>query len=172
MPIPRAVAVVVDGHRVLVIQRYRKTPPGARCTLCEATGHHGPGCPGHHYTLLPGGHVEDGESSQAAAVRELREETSLDARIDRLVWTGLHYDRPARYYLMTDIRGRAVLSGEEAEPHGPDNTYRLRWAAPGDFAALNLVPADIRAPLTRLLEPAAGAATAGDRPRPSGAGPD
>ncbi|MGW0811016.1 NUDIX hydrolase [Nonomuraea sp. NPDC002799] len=153
MPIPRAVAVVVDGARALVIKRYyRRESPGV-CGLCRRTGQEGPRCPGHHYALLPGGHVEDGESAETAALRELREETTLDARIDRLLWTGQHYERPATYFLMTDVTGTAVLSGEEAVEHGPANSFELRWATAAEFDELNLIPPDIREPLTRLLNP-------------------
>ena len=54
--------VVVDPiERVLLVRRGR--PPAAG----EWT--------------LPGGRVEDGESPEAAAVRELREETAIDGRV-------------------------------------------------------------------------------------------
>ena len=36
--------------------------------------------------MVPGGGIEEGESSMAAAVREMKEETGLDVEIDRLIW--------------------------------------------------------------------------------------
>ncbi|MEU5867374.1 NUDIX domain-containing protein [Nonomuraea sp. NPDC047529] len=151
MPIPRAVAVVVDGTRVLVIKRFFRREPGVTCGICEARGRREAQCPGHHYALLPGGHVEDGESPESAAVRELHEETTLTGEIDRLLLTGLHADRPAFYFLMRDVNGVPSLSGEEALEHGPDNTFELRWASAAEFEQLNLYPADVRGPLTELL---------------------
>ena len=58
MPIPRAVAVVVDGRRVLVIKRFRRHETSAACVQCAERGLPQPQCPGHHYAILPGGHVE------------------------------------------------------------------------------------------------------------------
>jgi 8-oxo-dGTP pyrophosphatase MutT (NUDIX family) len=103
------------------------------------------------YWVLPGGGVEDGETAEAAALRELREETTLTARIDRLLWTGQHNGRPASYYLVADVRGTPVLSGPEALDHSPRNSFELRWAGPGDLDVLNLHPPDIRHQLTQLL---------------------
>ncbi|WP_285740411.1 NUDIX domain-containing protein [Kitasatospora phosalacinea] len=98
--------------------------------------------------VSPGGHVEDGESAETAA---LREETMLEARIDRLAWTGRHNGRPAWYHLVKDVEGSAVLSGDEAEAHGPEDSYELRWVTADVFDGLNLHPADVREPLARLL---------------------
>lgn len=36
--------------------------------------------------MVPGGAIEDGESSMAAAIREMHEETGLDVEIGRLIW--------------------------------------------------------------------------------------
>lgn len=150
MVIPRAAAVVVDGGRVLVIKRYLRLPPGRHCVMCEAASTGSP-CPGHAYAVLPGGHVEPGESPETTALRELTEETTLTAGIDRLLWTGEHNGRPASYFLMSDVIGTPVLSGPELEAHNPDDSYELLWAEAGDFEALGLYPADVRPPLAELL---------------------
>ncbi|MEV0349312.1 NUDIX domain-containing protein [Nonomuraea sp. NPDC050680] len=151
MPIPRAVAVVTDGTRVLVIKRFLRRRPGVPCVMCDAAGWRGSSCPAHHYAVLPGGHVEDGESPESAAVRELHEETALTGKVDRLLFTSSHNGRPAFYFLMGDVSGVPALSGEEALDHGPDNTFELRWASAVEFEQLNLYPADVRGPLTELL---------------------
>ena len=152
MPIPRAVAVVIDGTRVLVIQRFLRLTSSDTCVMCADRGLPGPECPGHRYAVLPGGHVEDGESAEAAALRELREETTLEARIDRLLWTGLHNSRPAYYFLMAGVTGTPLLSGPEAQAHGPENSYELRWAAADEFDSLNLHPADLGNRLRGLID--------------------
>jgi 8-oxo-dGTP pyrophosphatase MutT (NUDIX family) len=129
-PKRRAVAVVLDGDQVLVMRRAKR---------------------GREYAVLPGGAVEEGETPAEAALRELHEETTLLAEIDRLLWTGWHNDRPAWYFLMTAVRGDAELSGPEALSNGPDNRYELRWVTADQFTELGLHPSDIRGPLTDLL---------------------
>jgi 8-oxo-dGTP pyrophosphatase MutT (NUDIX family) len=145
------VAVVVDGSRVLVIKRFLRRESAAACVMCENDGWSGRDCPGHRYAVLPGGHVEDGESADAAAVRELAEETGLRGTVARLLWDGRHNGRPALYFLMADVTGEPVLSGPEAAENGPDNSYELRWATADQFEALNLHPAGIRSDLAALL---------------------
>jgi 8-oxo-dGTP pyrophosphatase MutT (NUDIX family) len=125
-PRHRAVAVVIDGERLLVIKRHKR---------------------GRDYAVLPGGGVEHAETAAQAAVRELWEETTLTAEIDRPLWTGRHKDRPASYFLMSAARGRARLSGPEARAHRPDNSFELCWITADQFAELGLFPPDVRDPL-------------------------
>jgi ADP-ribose pyrophosphatase YjhB (NUDIX family) len=102
---PRAAAVVVNVDQVLVTKRHKR---------------------GRDYAVLPGGGIEEGETAPEAALRELYEETTPVAEIDRLLWTGRHNDRPAWYFLMTAVRGRAELSGPQALTNRPDAAAAAR----------------------------------------------
>jgi 8-oxo-dGTP pyrophosphatase MutT (NUDIX family)/predicted kinase len=129
---PRGVAVVLDDERVLVIKRHLR---------------------GRDYAVLPGGGVEAGETAEQTAIRELHEETTLRARVERRLWHIDHGDREATYFLMRDVHGVPQLSGDEAEEHSPDNSFVLTWAAADDLALLNLYPTDIRERLAQLMHP-------------------
>jgi 8-oxo-dGTP pyrophosphatase MutT (NUDIX family) len=135
----------------LLIKRFLRQESSAVCVMCEDGGRPGPGCPGHRYAVLPGGHVEDGETDEVAAVRELAEETGLRATVDRRLSVGRHNGRPAFYFLMAGVEGVPVLSGPEAAENGPNNNYELLWATADQFEALNLHPADVRGILADLL---------------------
>ena len=95
--------------------------------------------------------MEPGETPEEAALRELAEETSLEARIDRLLWTGLHNGRPAEYFLMADVTGEPVLSGPEAEAHSENNSFELLWAGSDMFEPLGLHPVGLGDDLAKLL---------------------
>lgn len=51
--------------------------------------------------VFPKGHIEPGESAEAAAVREVREEAGVDARIDRRLGELPAGDGTSAIYLMT-----------------------------------------------------------------------
>ncbi len=72
---------------------------------------------------LPKGEIEAGEGPEAAAVREVREETGLDARIESplgeiryfYVWDGVRIRKVVHFFLMRATGGDVSLHDEEME---------------------------------------------------------
>jgi predicted acetyltransferase/ADP-ribose pyrophosphatase YjhB (NUDIX family) len=118
---PRAVAVVVRGHKLLVIARVLD---------------------GFAYAVLPGGRIEAGETPEEAAVRELAEECSMAGHAVRRLFDGDHGGRPASYVLV-EAEGEPVLGGDEARADSPDDSYRPLWATEPELAMLRLLPEGI-----------------------------
>lgn len=83
---------------------------------------------------LPGGHIEPGEAARAAAEREVREETGVEADIDGLV--DIHeviLRRPdgalLAHYLIGVFRGR----WREGEPTAGSDASAARFVPVGDI---------------------------------------
>ena len=118
-PVPRAVAVVERDGKVLVIRRHLD---------------------GRDYAVLPGGGIEAGESAAQAAVRELREECTLEGEVVELLLEADHGGRPASYFRVTGVEGEPVLGGEEARGQDASNQHHPMWASPQDLELMGLLP--------------------------------
>lgn len=71
-------------------------------------------CP--HGWALPGGFVDYGESLEAAAVREAKEETSLDVALEEQFHAYSRPDRDPRFQTVTVVftgKGRGTLKGKD-----------------------------------------------------------
>lgn len=96
---------------------------------------------GWEYYVFPGGGVEQGESTETAIVREIKEELSLSARIDKLIFEIENQGRQEYYYLIKDFSGEPKLGGEEKQRMNKDNQYYPVWIELGKLADLdNLYP--------------------------------
>ncbi len=109
-------AVLVRDRRILLIQR--KNPPAK------------------NLWSVPGGHVELGESWHAAVEREVREETSLEARCGKFLgW--VEREASGSRYLIADFEIDAD-NIDEASPR--DDASDLIFASHAELDQLELTP--------------------------------
>ena len=84
---------------------------------------------------VPGGRVEHGEPLSVAVLRELREETGLEAMCGPLVgW--VERIGPDHHYVILDFE---VTVLDDRDPEAGDDAAEARWVPVGDVAEMNLV---------------------------------
>jgi len=113
VPVPCAGVVCLRGDEVLLIRRGRPPKQGE--------------------WSLPGGRIEPGERAVEAALRELREETGVEAEITGLldVVDGI-FPEAGRHYVLIDYAAR-WLAGE---PVAGDDAVEARFVALDEVEAL------------------------------------
>ena len=112
-PTPCVGVVCLRGHEVLLIRRGRPPRQGE--------------------WSLPGGRIEPGERTEEAALRELREETGVEAEVTGLldVVDGI-FPEAGRHYVLIDYAAR-WLSGE---PVAGDDALEARFVGLDQVEAL------------------------------------
>lgn len=109
---------------------------------------------------LPGGFVDAGETVEAAAVREAREETGLDVTLDELLYV---YSDPTRDPRLPTLS--VVFTGHaRGQPRGMDDAAEARVFAP------DALPSPIVFDHARILADYLAFVRTGARPRPRSAG--
>lgn len=119
-PVPAVGVVCLRGDEVLLIQR--GTPP----RMGEWS--------------LPGGRMEPGEPAKTAALRELREETGVQAELVGLVdvvdaiFENRAGDRITRHYVLIDFAARWV----SGEPIAGDDAAQARFFHQSELSSLDM----------------------------------
>ena len=104
---------VADGH-LLLVRRGRGVATGS--------------------WSLPGGRVEHGEALHDAVLRELREETGLDGRVEGLCGIAERvFD--AAHFVILDY----WVTPTAATPRAGDDAAEVRWVDAGELRRLDLV---------------------------------
>jgi len=98
---------------------------------------------------LPGGRQEDRETCAMAVVRELREETSLEARVTGLAYVAESFDTTTQTQF-TAFCFTVEAGGEPQVPAGDAHVRACRWVPRGDLAAMLSVRV-VREPLLGYL---------------------
>jgi 8-oxo-dGTP diphosphatase len=99
---------------------------------------------GSEVWTFPKGHLEEGETPEAAALREVKEETGLDCRILRPLHVarysffrlGVPVDKRVDWFLMEE-------TGGDGKALTPDEILDKRWAAPAEADGLLEYPSDL-----------------------------
>ncbi|MFI5419550.1 MAG: NUDIX domain-containing protein [Nitrososphaerales archaeon] len=103
-PVPAVDLIVRKGYQILLEQRGRPPFENRHC--------------------LPGGHVEYGETVESAALRELKEETTLDAKLLSILGVYSDPNRDPRGQRISTVFIADWVSGN---PVGRDDAKTAKW---------------------------------------------
>ena len=112
----RVSAVIIEGDKIMLIRRVK---------------------PGVEYYVFPGGSVEEGESKESAMLREIREELSVRATIERPLFEIENKDKKEAYFLIRAVLGVPKLGGPEKERANEQNRYLLEWVELSKIKEMN-----------------------------------
>ncbi len=105
---------------------------------------------------IPGGYVDYGESLEDAAVREAREETSLDVQLERQLHTYSDPTRDDRHHTISTV----FIAKATGEPRAADDAEAVRVFREGE------VPRDLAFDHARILKDYFHYRRTGELPRP------
>lgn len=117
----RHAGIVLHGNKILLMQRHFN---------------------GVDYWVLPGGHIQKGETPEQVVIREILEETSVEVKNPTLAFEFRDYKKNNfdYYYLCDYVSGTPTLGGEEALKNSPENFYKPQWIDLSEVSNLNVLP--------------------------------
>jgi 8-oxo-dGTP diphosphatase len=125
----RVAAIIIKDEKILLLRRIRD---------------------GNEYFVFPGGSLEEGETSEKAIVREVKEELGLDIKLDKLAFQIINRGIEESYFLIKEFSG--TPKWQEQEKFTENNQYYPVWIDLKDAKNLkNLFPEEARKKLVALF---------------------
>ncbi len=117
----RAVCILIEENKLALIERHRA---------------------GRHYFSFPGGGVDEGETYEQAAVREMEEELGLQVKVVRKLADVVSNNKQQYYFLVEKIGGEFGTGiGEEYGRYDPAyGTYHPVWMPIDELPDRNVLP--------------------------------
>ncbi|MES3005412.1 MAG: NUDIX domain-containing protein [Patescibacteria group bacterium] len=129
----RATAVVLRENKLLMIHRFKN---------------------GEEYFVLPGGTTEDNETVEEAALRELKEETSLHGTVVKnIARFSDDFQTEHQLFLIESLTGEVCLSENsiEASIMNKDNSFEPVWVSIDEIGKLKIYPGKTKETLLKYF---------------------
>lgn len=95
------------------------------------------------YYVIPGGGIEGNETLEENVTREMKEEFSIDVRIDGYLGKDEGEDSIAHFFACSITNGIPCLGGEELERCTESNYYEIRKVPIKDLDKIDILSTDM-----------------------------
>jgi 8-oxo-dGTP diphosphatase len=129
----RAGIILLQDQKVALIERHRA---------------------GLHYFTFPGGHVDEGETPEQAALRETQEELGLQVSLKQLL-VQIGWQGKWQYYYLVEMTGGIFGSGKGEEmlhPVAERGTYQPVWMPVDELLDQPVKPTELAALVVRFMK--------------------
>jgi len=129
----RAAILLLQDDKIALIERHRA---------------------GLHYFTFPGGHVEEGETPENAAIRETEEELGLQVVIKKLL-ARMSWQRRWQYYYLVEAVGGTFGTGigeELTTPRTERGTYHPVWMPVPELLNQPVLPREMAELVDRCIQ--------------------
>ncbi len=95
------------------------------------------------YYVIPGGGIEENETLEENVIREMKEEFSVDVKIDGYLGKDESEDTIAHFFACSIVNGIPCLGGEELERCTESNYYEIRKVSINNLDKVDILSVDM-----------------------------
>lgn len=95
------------------------------------------------YYVIPGGGIEANETLEENVIREMKEEFSVDVKVEGYLGKDEGEDTIAHFFACSIVNGTPCLGGEELERCTESNYYEIRKVAINDLDKVDILSSDM-----------------------------